>query len=113
MPHTATRVLYPCVLICVALTGCGIETLIFPMFGPAPLAAPPAPLGPYTPTERQISLVDLGDGEPGSITVFEPKEATDQRPTLVWAQGINNHPYYHQGFHEYMASWGYIQVVPD
>jgi dienelactone hydrolase len=100
-------------ILTVLFTGCGLESMIFPMFGPAPLDEPPATLGPYTPVERQINLDDLGDGQPGGITIFEPQEATGQRPTLVWVQGINNHAYYHQSFHEYMASWGYIQVVPD
>jgi dienelactone hydrolase len=96
-----------------ALAGCGLETQIFPLLGPQPLAEPPAPLGPYATTERRIELADLGDGRPGAITVFEPAGAAGPRPTLVWVLGVNNQPYYHQSFHEYMASWGYIDVVPD
>lgn len=103
----------PILFVPVLVASCAIETLIFPEFGPAPLDEPPAPLGPFAPVQREIFVDDLGDGEPGRITVFEPQGAEGPLPTLVWTQGINNQPYYHQRFHEYMASWGYIQVVPD
>jgi dienelactone hydrolase len=104
---------YAGMILLAVLAGCGVETLIFPLLGPQPLPAAPAPLGPYSPTERRIEVDDLGDGQPGGITVFEPNGAEGPRPTLVWVQGVNNQPYYHQSFHQYMASWGYIQVVPD
>lgn len=101
-------------LVLLLVVGCGgIETTIFPLFPPAPFDEPPAPLGPYGFTERRIELADLGDGAPGGITVFEPVGAEGLRPTLVWVLGVNNQPYYHQSFHEYMASWGYIQVIAD
>lgn len=99
-------------LLLVPLCGCGIEATIFPFLGPQPLAELPAPLGPYAFTERSIRVDNLGDGQPGIITVFEPVDAEGPRPTLVWVQGINSEPYYQQSFHEYMASWGYIEVVP-
>jgi dienelactone hydrolase len=101
------------VLLLATLSGCGVEETLFPFLDPQPLAEPPAPLGPYAFTERSVQVDDLGDGGPGGITIFEPVGAEGSRPTLVWVLGVNNRPYYHQSFHEYMASWGYIEVVPD
>jgi dienelactone hydrolase len=100
-------------LLAIAIAGCSVEAMIFPFLGPQPLSEPPAPLGPYASNERVIQLDDLGDGQPGGITVFEPVGATGARPALVWEQGLNSHAYYQQSFHEYMASWGYIDLVPD
>lgn len=97
----------------VPLAGCGIETVIFPMLEPALFEESPATMGPYGFAERRIALDDLGDGQSGDLTVFEPVGATGPRPTLVWVLGVNNEAHYHQSFHEYMASWGYIDVVPD
>lgn len=95
------------------LGGCNIEEVIFPKFGPAPLAEPPATLGSFTWVERRVELADLGDGGPGGVTVFEPVGAEGARPALVWVLGVNNAAYYHQSFHEYMASWGYVDIIPD
>jgi dienelactone hydrolase len=104
-------VLTPLVLL---LTGCGLETVIFPIFDePFLLVEPPAELGPYAFQESRIELDDLGDGEPGGLTVFAPVGAEGPRPVLIWVLGVNNRPHFQQSFHEYMASWGYIDIVPD
>jgi len=95
------------------LSGCGVERLIFPVFGPEYLSEPPAPLGPFAFQERRVELDERADGDPLGITVFEPVGATGPRPALVWVLGVNNRAHYHQSFHENMASWGYVEIVPD
>jgi len=102
-------------LFCVlAASGCGVETLIFPVFEtPSLLSVPPAPLGPFAVNQRRVEFADLGDGQPGGVTVFEPVGVTGPRPTLVWVLGVNNRPHFHQSFHEFLASWGFVDLVPD
>ena len=96
-----------------AIAACRLETIIFPIFEePFLLPQPPAALGPFPFQERVVRLDDLGDGVPGDVTIFEPRGASGLRPTLVWLLGVNNRPHFHQSFHEYMASWGYIDIVP-
>lgn len=96
------------------VAGCQLETLIFPVFTePFLLPEPPAELGPYAFSETRLELDDLGDGQPGGITIFAPVDAAGPRPALVWVLGVNNRPHFHQSFHEYMASWGYVDIVPD
>lgn len=95
-------------------SGCGVEQFIFPIVEePEYLASPPATMGPYVCRERRVELTDLGDGEPGGIIIFEPTTAPGKRPLLVWVLGVNNRAWFAQSFHEYMASWGYVDVVPD
>lgn len=95
------------------LTGCGIESLIFPIFEPELFPNPPAALGPYGYSERRMDLDNLGDGAPGGVTIFEPVGTEGPRPMLLWVLGLNNRAHFHQSFHENMASYGYIEVVPD
>jgi dienelactone hydrolase len=96
-----------------SLSGCGVERLLFPVFGPEYLSEPPSPPGPFAFQERRVELSQGADGEPLGITVFEPVGATGPRPALVWMLGVNNRAHYHQSFHENMASWGYVEIVPD
>lgn len=95
------------------LNGCGLEEVIFPVQPIQLLDEPPAELGPYGFTETRIELDDLGDGAPGGWTVFLPQVASGARPATIWVLGLNNRAHYHQSFHEYMASWGYVQIIPD
>ncbi len=97
-----------------ATGACRLETIIFPIFDePFLLDAPPAELGPFGFTQRRIEVENLGDGDSGGLTIFEPVGATGPRPALVWILGVNNRAHFHQSFHEYMASWGYVEIVPD
>ncbi len=95
------------------LAGCSIESIIFPIWEePFPLPGPPAELGPFAFQQRTVELADLGDGDPGGVTIFEPVGADGPRPALVWVLGVNNRAHFHQSFHEYMASWGYVDLIP-
>ncbi|MDX2200873.1 MAG: dienelactone hydrolase family protein [Phycisphaerae bacterium] len=94
------------------VSGCSIETILFPIFEePFLLPEPPATLGPYAFEQRTITVDDLGDGRPGEVTVFAPLDAPADRPALVWVLGVNNRVHFHQSFHEYMASWGYVDLI--
>ncbi len=96
------------------LTGCRpIEETFFPVHPPAPFVEPPAPLGPHAVQQTRIITDDAVDGQPLGITVYTPAGVNEPLPVLVWVLGVNARAYYHQSFHEYMASWGYAAVVPD
>lgn len=97
-----------------SVCGCGFETLLFPIVEtPTLLSEPPAAPGPYGLRERRVELPDGADGQPLGITIFEPTDAEGPRPALLWVLGINNRAHFHQSFHENMASWGYVDVIPD
>ncbi len=114
MPNVLLRLVAPLALLLIAAGGCSIETILFPIFEePFLLAEPPAELGPYAFEQRTIAVDDLGDGRPGKIEVFAPLDAPADRPALVWVLGVNNRVHFHQSFHEYMASWGYVDLIPD
>ena len=101
-------------LFALALSGCGFNpaTIIFPVLEPNPFEAPPVPLGETEFTESRVEFSDAGDGEAGGITLFAPAVQAP-RGTLVWVLGLNNRAYFHQSFHEYLASQGWLVVVPD
>ncbi len=100
--------------LCSLNVGCGFETLIFPVvLEPTLFPEPPAELGPFAFSETRMTVADLGDGGPGGVTLFAPVGVAGARPALVWVLGVNNRAFFHQSLHEYLASWGYVVVVPD
>lgn len=114
MRHSLIRVAI-LALVTAGFTGCNLcaATLVFPYFDPEYLPEPPLSLGQYTFSERRVEVDDLGDGEPGGITIIAPTNADGPRPAVVWVLGINNYAHYHQSFHEHMASQGFVQIIPD
>jgi hypothetical protein len=92
---------------------CVAAEQVFPVFGPEPLPSDPIPRGPYAVVERYVTVDDLGDGEPGGVTVFSPEGLSTPRPFLLWILGLNNRAYYHQSLHETLASYGYVTAIPD
>lgn len=114
-PNRRTAGLFAVIALAAALqAGCMIETIIFPISEtPELLPEPPAGLGPAGFNQRRAEFDDLGDGQPGGVTIFEPAAATDPSPLLVWVLGVNNRAHFHQSLHEFLASWGYAVVIPD
>lgn len=95
------------------LVAAGCDGNIFPVWPANYFDEPPAELGPSSVTESRIDVAEGTDGQPTSITVFAPVDATTNLPAFIWVLGSNAQPYYHQSLHEALASWGYAVIVPD
>jgi len=112
-----TRRLGALMAVCTFLmTGCFapfvIEDALFPVLPPNPFDSPPIPPGPFAVKESRASFVDLGDGLPGGVTLYEP-DGAGNGAAIVWVLGLNQRGYYQQSLHEHLASHGYTVVVPD
>jgi dienelactone hydrolase len=94
----------------IGISGCGS---VFPVWPPNFFDEPPAELGSFTPREYRVDVPEGADGGPHGITMFVPDGAEGPLPAFVWVTGSNVQAYYHQSFHETMASWGYAVIVPD
>jgi len=104
-----------CATLLLSMAGCSasLANLLFPSLAPELLDPPPLPMGPYAVRERRVDVDDLGDGRPGGLTLFEPLGAPGPCPALIWVLGVHHKAHYQQSLHEYLASWGYVGVVPD
>lgn len=97
-----------------AMGGCpGLEGDIFPVWPANYFDEPPTDQGPFSVREYEVAVADGADGEPQTITVFAPENATAPLPAFFWIVGSNVQPYYHQSLHETLASWGYAVIVPE
>lgn len=99
------------------VSGCvileNLEDALFPPLPPNPFEQPPLPLGPVPFEESRVGVANLGDGNPGGITVFAPAEGAGNGAAVVWILGLNQRAYYQQSLHEHLASYGYTVLVPD
>ncbi len=93
------------------LSGCGAN--IFPVWPANYFEVPPAKLGTFSTTEYEVEIADGADGQPFTVTVIAPTDASGPRPAFIWVLGSNVQPYYHQSLHETLASWGYVVIVPE